>query len=193
MAGTPSSQGPPMVPAESGPKNLKLKSSWPRRRRSKILTVSLKHWKGRGGGGLPPLLLRCTAVLIHPCPSPWAPAGLQNSPRRRGIPRRRRSAARRLPRPRPPKREVDAPRHVMPRGPPARRGISGAAGAGPARSGPCVPPTRIGRSGSGLRGAPSAGRWCSGFPRPGPVQRPKALRWGRHAGPERVEGQIGGS
>ena len=47
---------------------LKLKSSWHRRRRSKILAVSLKHWKGRTGGGP----LRRTAVLIHPCVSPWS-------------------------------------------------------------------------------------------------------------------------
>ena len=59
--GPPSSEGPPMVPAEGGPEILKRKSSWHRRRRSKILAVSLKHWKGRrgggggqGGGGLPP-------------------------------------------------------------------------------------------------------------------------------------------
>ena len=37
-----------MVPAEDGPKIVKLKSSW---HRSKILAVSLKHWKGRMGGG----------------------------------------------------------------------------------------------------------------------------------------------
>ena len=70
--GPPSSQGPPVVPAEGGPKIVKLKSSWHRRRRSKILAVSLKHWKGRReggrvpGGGAAPLLLRCTAVLLHP-------------------------------------------------------------------------------------------------------------------------------
>ena len=69
--GPPSSQGPPMFPAEGGPKILKLKPSWHQRRRSKNLAVSLKHWKGRRGGGVsrgvhpPPLLLRCTAVLIH--------------------------------------------------------------------------------------------------------------------------------
>ena len=59
-----------MVPAEGGPKLLKLKSSW-RLRRSKILAVSLRHWKGRGGlhggGGGGPLLLRLSALLIHPC------------------------------------------------------------------------------------------------------------------------------
>ena len=51
--GHPSSLGPPppMVPAKGGPKNLKLKSSW---RRSKLLAVSLKHWKGKRGGGYPP-------------------------------------------------------------------------------------------------------------------------------------------
>ena len=47
----PFSQGPPVVPAEGGPNILKLKSSWHRRLRSKILAVSLKHWKGRRGGG----------------------------------------------------------------------------------------------------------------------------------------------
>ena len=55
----PSSQGPPVVPAEGaegGPKKifLKRKSSWHRRRRTKILAVSLKHWKGR-----------CGAILIY--------------------------------------------------------------------------------------------------------------------------------
>ena len=44
----PSSQGPPMGPAEGGQTNFKLQSSW---HRSKILAVSLKHWKGRRGGG----------------------------------------------------------------------------------------------------------------------------------------------
>ena len=71
----PSSQGSPMFPTEGGPKILKLKPSWHQRRRSKLLTVSLKHSKGRrseerglgGGGGL----LWCTAVLIHP----WARGG----------------------------------------------------------------------------------------------------------------------
>ena len=58
-----------MVPAEGGPKFLKLESSWHRRRRSKILAVSIQHWKGRGGGG-GGLLLRCTAVLSHPCYTP---------------------------------------------------------------------------------------------------------------------------
>ena len=47
----PSSQGPPMVPAEGGPRILKRKSSWHRRRRSKTLAVTLKHRKGRRGGG----------------------------------------------------------------------------------------------------------------------------------------------
>ena len=66
---------PPMVPLWSQPKaahqkklKKKLKSSWHQRRRSKILAVSLKHWKGRRGGGsrgwYPLLLLRWT-VLIH--------------------------------------------------------------------------------------------------------------------------------
>ena len=50
--GPPSSQGPCMVPAKGGPKSVKLKSSWHPRRRSKTLAVSLKHWKGRRGGGL---------------------------------------------------------------------------------------------------------------------------------------------
>ena len=42
---------PPMVPAEAAPKFLKLKSSWHRRHRSKMLAVRLKRWKGRRGGG----------------------------------------------------------------------------------------------------------------------------------------------
>ena len=49
--GPPSSQGPPMVPTEGGPKIWKLKSSWHRRRRSNILAVSLEDWNGRKGGG----------------------------------------------------------------------------------------------------------------------------------------------
>ena len=49
--GPPSSQGPPMVPAEGRSKFSTLKSSWHRRCRSKILVVNLKHWKGRRGGG----------------------------------------------------------------------------------------------------------------------------------------------
>ena len=48
-----SSYGLPMVPAEGEPKIVKLKSSWCRRCRSKILAVSLKHWKGRRGGAGP--------------------------------------------------------------------------------------------------------------------------------------------
>ena len=56
-----------MVPAERGPKVLKLKSSW---HRSRNLAVSLKHCKlRRGGGGSrgggDPLRLRCAAVRIH--------------------------------------------------------------------------------------------------------------------------------
>ena len=52
---------PPRVPlwspAEGGPKVLRRKSAWHRRRRSKNvgLAVSLKHWKGRSRG-TPPLL-----------------------------------------------------------------------------------------------------------------------------------------
>ena len=52
MAGTPP---PPRVPLwsplKAGRKFCKRESSWHRRHRSKILAVSLKHWKGRGGGG----------------------------------------------------------------------------------------------------------------------------------------------
>ena len=55
--------GPPLLRGSPyGPRRnvLKRKSSWHRRRRSKILDVSLKHWKGRRrgrgprGGGVPP-------------------------------------------------------------------------------------------------------------------------------------------
>ena len=71
MPGTPLLPGSPYGPAEGGRKILKRKSSWHRRRQSKILAVSLKHWKGRkGGGGGRGRLLRCTAVRIHPCPVP---------------------------------------------------------------------------------------------------------------------------
>ena len=41
-------------PAEGGPKFLKLKSSWHRRRRSKILAVSLIGKGGGSRGGYPP-------------------------------------------------------------------------------------------------------------------------------------------
>ena len=50
---------------------------WHRRRRSKTVAVSLKHWKGRRGGvqeGVPPLLPWCTAPLIHPCKDDAFPA-----------------------------------------------------------------------------------------------------------------------
>ena len=83
-----------MVPAEGGPKFLELKSSWHRMRRSKFLAVSLTHWKGRRGGGrgiqggVPSRLLRCTAILIHHCPTahqgvdrPPLPAASVESPR----------------------------------------------------------------------------------------------------------------
>ena len=40
--------GAPVAPAEGGPKIVKPKSSW---HRSKTVAVSLKHWKGRSGGG----------------------------------------------------------------------------------------------------------------------------------------------
>ena len=84
---------PPSVPLWSPPKAgrkiLKLQSSWHRRRRSKILAVSLKHYKrrreggrgvqgegGRGGSGeVPPLLLRCTALLIHHWGGGWEGGG----------------------------------------------------------------------------------------------------------------------
>ena len=73
---------PPRValwpPPKAGQTFLKLQSSWHRRRRSKILAVSLKHWKGRKGGGgggsrggVPPLLLRRTAGLIHHWAGGW--------------------------------------------------------------------------------------------------------------------------
>ena len=42
--------GAPVVPAE-GRKCFQLKSSWRKRRQSKILAVSLKHWKRTGRGG----------------------------------------------------------------------------------------------------------------------------------------------
>ena len=53
-----------MVPAEDRPKLLKLKSSWHRRRRSKLLAVNLKYWKakyweGGGGGTRPRYLIVC--------------------------------------------------------------------------------------------------------------------------------------
>ena len=62
----PSSWGPSMVPVKGGPKILKLNSSWHRRHLSKILAQTLEGEEGGGPGGVPPLLLRCAAVLIHP-------------------------------------------------------------------------------------------------------------------------------
>ena len=68
--------GPPLLPGspsgpEGGPKILKRKSSWHRRRRSKILAASLKHWKGRGGGGaLPAAHGRSNTSLAGPRPPP---------------------------------------------------------------------------------------------------------------------------
>ena len=50
-----------MVPAKGGPKILNLKSSW---HRSKTLAVT-QTLEGEEGGGGTPLLLRCTAVLMH--------------------------------------------------------------------------------------------------------------------------------
>ena len=69
----PSSQGPPMVPPRRGPNILKRKSSWHRRRRSRTFGCQPQTSEGEGGGvhgeGVPPpLLLRCTAVLVHHCP-----------------------------------------------------------------------------------------------------------------------------
>ena len=69
LAGTPPLlQGSPYGPRRRlAKKCFLLQSSWHRRRRSKILAVSLKHRKGRGGRGrgCTPLLLRCTAALMH--------------------------------------------------------------------------------------------------------------------------------
>ena len=61
MAGTPLLPESPYGPRRRQAQNFKLKSSWHRRCRIKILAVSLKHWKGRrvggsrGGGGMRPL------------------------------------------------------------------------------------------------------------------------------------------
>ena len=60
LAGTPLLLGSLYGPAEGGPKIVKLKSSW---RRSKNLAV--REGREGLGGTAPPLLLRCTAVLIH--------------------------------------------------------------------------------------------------------------------------------
>ena len=60
LAATPILLGSPYGPRRGRAKNFKLKSCWHRRRQSKILAVSLKHWKrrrgggSRGGGGHPP-------------------------------------------------------------------------------------------------------------------------------------------
>ena len=44
---------PLWAPAEGAAKDLKRKSAWHRRRRSKMLAVGLKHWKGEREGGAP--------------------------------------------------------------------------------------------------------------------------------------------
>ena len=56
LAGTPSSQGPLMVPAEGGPKNFKRKSSWHRRRLSRKFGCQPQTLEGEEGGkgGTPP-------------------------------------------------------------------------------------------------------------------------------------------
>ena len=73
--GPASSLGPPMVPAEGGLKTLKLKSSWHRRRRSTIWLSASNIGRGGGGRGVPPLLLRCTALLIHHWGGGWGVQG----------------------------------------------------------------------------------------------------------------------
>ena len=62
--------GPPMVLVEGGPKNFQLTSSWHRRRQAKLWLSASNIGRGGGGVGGGGLLLRCTAVLIHPC---WLP------------------------------------------------------------------------------------------------------------------------
>ena len=49
--GPPSPRVPRRSPSKAGYKILNRKSSWHRRGRSEMLAVSLKHWKGRRGGG----------------------------------------------------------------------------------------------------------------------------------------------
>ena len=71
--GPPSSWGPLWPPLKAGQKNLSLNPFGAKGAEAKNLAVSLKHWKRRRGGeggpgGLPPILLRCEAVLIHHCP-----------------------------------------------------------------------------------------------------------------------------
>ena len=86
--------GPPLLPGSlPGPKIFKRKSSWHRRRRRKILAVSLKHWKGRTGGGeggqgggvKPPStvhgrsttpLRQTSALAVRPIPQATAAGGL---------------------------------------------------------------------------------------------------------------------
>ena len=73
---------PPRVPLWSPPKGglkiLKRKSSWHRRRRSRNVGCQPQTLEGEGGGsggGVPPLLLRCTAVPIHPWARSLPPGG----------------------------------------------------------------------------------------------------------------------
>ena len=72
--GPPSSQGPPMVP-DVGQKNLSLNPLGTEGAKAKFwLSASNIGREGGGvvgGGGV---LLRCTAVLIHHCPSPHGSA-----------------------------------------------------------------------------------------------------------------------
>ena len=77
-----------MVPAEGGPKFLKRQSSWHRRRRSKILGVSLNHWKGRGGGGSPPpptVCGRSNTSLVLWCGAVRCAAGAVTKRNKKGV------------------------------------------------------------------------------------------------------------
>ena len=75
--GLHSSLGPPMVPAEGGPKILSLNALDRKGAEAKIWLSASEFGRGGGegskegggeggpGGGVPPILLRCTAVHIH--------------------------------------------------------------------------------------------------------------------------------
>ena len=117
-----------MVPAEGGPKVLKLKSSWHRRRRSKILAASLKHWKRRSRGGYPPSSCGVRPFYYIPAPPTPSPCTFNTdtpqqsislcAPVGHRVPRSRAAAPHRI-----------APPIVCPAGPVPRPNAGGRAGA----------------------------------------------------------------
>ena len=66
LTGTPpSSQGPPVVPAKGGPKHFEASILLAPKAPKQNFGFRPQTLEGEEGGGVPPLLLRFTAVLIH--------------------------------------------------------------------------------------------------------------------------------